>query len=64
MDSNRNRYLQWFTNSDKKRARADLRDASSDMPEIDPFVKSCWCQFPFPKPAVSPIVMTARDLIY
>ena len=29
-----------------------------------PFVKSCWFQFPFPKPGVSPIVMTARDLIY
>ena len=52
------------TNNDKKRARLALRDASSVMPEMDPFVKSCWIQFPFPKPGVSPIVMTARDLIY
>ena len=35
MDSNRDRYLQWFTNNDKKRARLALRDASSVMPEID-----------------------------
>ena len=38
------------TNYDKKRARLALVDASSVIPEIDPFVKhvkSCWFQFPF-----------------
>ena len=53
------------TNNDKKRARLALRDASSVMPEIaDPFVKSCWFQFPFLKPGVSPTEITVRDLIY
>ena len=52
------------TNNDKKQTRFALSDASSVMPEIEPFIKSCWFHFSFPKSGGSRFVMTARDLMH